>query len=83
MKKDNDTTNATLLTRPQFGEAVFQAVKSELTSRGFALTSARFDPDYPISLRQIHYIRRGEFNVAILKRLPFIRYEEKFEIIEK
>mgnify|MGYP003466566801 FL=1 len=76
-------SNAKLLTRPQFGEAIFQAVKSELTSRGYELTSARFDPDYPISLRQIHYIRKGEFNVAILKRLPFIRYEERFEIVEK
>jgi len=75
--------NKQLLTRTQFGEAIFKAVKSELNSRGFALTSARFDPDYPISLRQIHYIRKGEFNVAILKRLPFIRYEEKFEIVEK
>jgi hypothetical protein len=72
-----------LLTRPQFGEAVFQAVKSELISRGFALTSARFDPNYPISLRQLHYIRKGAFNVAILKRLPFIEYNEHFEIVEK
>lgn len=76
-------SNAKLLTRPQFGEAIFQTVKSELISRGFALTSARFDPNYPISLRQLHYIRKGEFNVAILKRLPFIQYKEKFEIIEK
>ena len=75
--------NKQLLTRTQFGEAIFKDVKSELNSRGFALTSARFDPDYPISLRQIHYIRKGEFNVAILKRLPFIRYEENFEIVEK
>lgn len=72
-----------LLTRQEFGSKVFESVKSDLKSRGFALTSAKFDPDYPISLRQIHYIRKGEFNVAILKRLPFIEYTERFEIIEK
>ena len=68
------------MTRAEFGETVFQAIKSELKSRGFALWAPRFDPDYPISLRAIHNIRRGQFKISTLNSLPGIQVEEWFLI---
>lgn len=66
------------LTRAEFGEAVFQAIKSDLISRGFALWKPKFDPDYPISLRAINNIRKGQFRVETLNSLPGIVVEEWF-----
>lgn len=66
------------LTRSEFSEAVFQAIKAEITSRGFSLWLPNFDPDYPISLRQVHNIRKGEFNFATLEKLPGIKVEQWF-----
>lgn len=71
-----------LLTRAQFGEAVFQAIKADLTSRGFALWAPRFDPDYPIGLRQIHNIRKGRFEIKTLQKLECIKVEEWFCVSE-
>ena len=69
-----------LLTRSQFGEAVFQAIKAEIEGRGFSLWAPNFDPDYPISLRQIHNIRRGEFKISTLNTLPGIEVDEFFRL---
>lgn len=66
------------LTRQEFGEAVFQAIKVDLISRGFALWKPKFDPDYPISLRAINNIRTGQFRVETLNSLPGIKVEEWF-----
>lgn len=66
------------LTRAEFGEAVFQAIKSDLISRGFALWQPKFDPDYPIGLRQIANIRKGKFEIKTLQKLPGINVEEWF-----
>lgn len=68
------------LTRTEFGEAVFQAIKAELKSRGFALWLPNFDPNYPISLRAIHNIRKGSFSVKTLNELPGIKVDEWFTI---
>ena len=70
------------LTRKEFSEAIFQAIKAELESRGFSLWQPNFDPDYPISLRAIHNIRRGQFTVKTLNSLPGIHVEEWFSISE-
>lgn len=66
------------LTRAEFGEAVFQTIKADLISRGFALWKPKFDPDYPISLRAINNIRTGQFRVETLNSLPGIKVEEWF-----
>ena len=70
----------TLLTRQEFGEAIYQAIKAEIESRGFSLWVENFDPDYPIGLRQIGYIRKGRFKIETLRRLPGIRVGEYFTI---
>lgn len=67
-----------LLNRIEFGEAVFHAIKSDLESRGFALWQPKFDPDYPIKLRQIHNIRKGNFEIKTLQKLQCIQVEEWF-----
>lgn len=69
-----------LLTRAEFGEQIYQAIKAEIESRGFSLWVENFDPDYPIGLRQIGYIRKGRFKIETLRRLPGIRVEEYFTI---
>lgn len=69
------------LNRAEFSEVVFQAIKTELTSRGFALWGPKFDPNYPISLRQIHNIRKGLFKIETLNQLPGIAVEEWFCIL--
>ena len=69
------------LTRAQFGEAVFQAAKAEIESRGFALWLPRFDPNYPISLRALSNIRKGQFKIETINTLPGIRVEEWFCIL--
>lgn len=69
-----------LLTRAEFGEQVYQAIKAEIESRGFSLWVENFDPDYPIGLRQIGYIRKGRFKIETLRKLPGIRVEEYFTI---
>lgn len=66
------------LTRSEFGEAVFQAIKADLISRGFALWEPKFDPNYPVSLRQIANIRNGQFRLETLNSLPGIKVEEWF-----
>jgi len=66
------------LTRAEFGERVFQAIKAEITGRGFSLWQPNFDPDYPISLRAIANIRKGKFEMKTLKKLPNIQVEEWF-----
>jgi hypothetical protein len=66
------------LTRSEFGEAVFQQIKAEITSRGFSLWQPNFDPDYPISLRTINNIRKGQFRAEALNSLPGIKVEEWF-----
>ncbi len=66
------------LTRAEFGEAVFQKIKADLISRGFALWKPRFDPEYPISLRAINNIRKGQFRLETLNSLPGINVEEWF-----
>ncbi len=81
MKKDNDTPNAALLTRAEFGEKVFQAIKAELHSRGFGLTPGKFDPNYPVSRRTVYYIRQGEFQVETLNTLPGIDVKEFFGLV--
>lgn len=68
------------LNRNDLGEAVFQKIKAELASRGFSLWGPNFDPDYPISLRAIHNIRRGQFKISTLNSLPGILVEELFAI---
>jgi hypothetical protein len=66
------------LTRAEFGERIFQAIKAEITSRGFSLWQPNFDPDYPISLRAINNIRKGQFRAETLNSLPGIKVEEWF-----
>lgn len=66
------------LSRAEFGEAIFQKIKAEITGRGFSLWQPNFDPDYPISLRAINNIRKGQFRVETLNSLPGIKVEEWF-----
>ena len=66
------------LTRRELGEAVFQAAKAEIESRGFSLWQRGFDPDYPVSLRTLSNIRNGEFKTETLNKLPGIQVEERF-----
>lgn len=66
------------LTREEFGEAVFQAAKSEIESRGYSLWAPRFDPDYPVSLRQLSNIRKGKFDIKTVQKLPGIKAQELF-----
>ena len=66
------------LNRAEFGERVFQAIKAEITSREFSLWQPNFDPDYPVSLRQIHNIKNGKFEIKTLQKLPGIQVEEWF-----
>lgn len=66
------------LTRAKFGEAVFQAIKADLISRGFSLWQPNFDPEYPVSLRQIANIRKGKFEIKTLQKLPGVQVEEWF-----
>lgn len=70
------------LTRSEFGEAVFQKIKAELKSRGFSLWQPNFDPNYPISLRAINNIRRGQFKISTINSLPGIQAEEWFCIAD-
>ena len=73
-----NTTSKYYLTRLELSEAVFQANKAEIKSRGFSLWQPKFDPDYPIGLRQIHNIRKGHFEIKTLQKLPGIQVEERF-----
>jgi hypothetical protein len=66
------------LTRAEFGERIFQAIKAEITSRGFSLWAPNFDPNYPVSLRAIANIRKGKFEIKTLQKLPGIQVEEWF-----
>ena len=68
------------LKKEEFSEAIFQAIKAEIESRGFSLWPPNFDPEYPISLRAIYNIRKGQFKVSTLNSLPGIRVEEWFSI---
>ena len=72
------TNEKTYLTRSEFSERVFQAIKSDLESRGFSLWVENFDPAYPVSLRTVHNIRKGLFKMDVLRRLPGIEVEEWF-----
>jgi len=69
-----------LLTRQEFGEAVYQIVKAEIESRGFRLWAPRFDPNYPCSLRTVGNIRKGIFDIETVRKLPGIRVEERFTV---
>lgn len=69
------------LTRAEFGEAIFQKIKAEITSRGFSLWQPNFDPNYPISLRAINNIRKGQFRIETLNSLPGIQVEEWFCVL--
>ena len=80
MQKDSAPPPKNLLTRAEFGEAIYQAVKAEIESRGFSLWVENFDPEYPISLRTIGYIRKGRFDIETLRRLPGVKVEEWFTI---
>lgn len=71
------------LTRAEFSERVFQTIKADIESRGFALWVENFDPNYPVSLRTIHNIRKGMFKFEQLKKLPGIEAEEWFCLREK
>lgn len=71
-----------LLSREKFGEIVFQAIKAEVIGRGFSLWEPHFDPAYPISLRHLHNIKKGMFDIKTLNTLPGIKVEEWFCIIE-
>ena len=66
------------LNRLEFGEVVFQAIKAEITSRGFSLWGPNFDPDYPMSLRMIYEVRKGRFDIRTIQKLPGIKVEEWF-----
>jgi|GEM_PF-6879998 len=66
------------LTRAEFGEAIFWAIKAEIKSRGFSLWQPNFDPDYPVSLRAIANYRKGKFEIKTLQKLPGIKVEEWF-----
>ena len=68
------------LTRAELGERVFQHAKAELEERGFSLWEENFDPEYPVSLRSLHNIRKGVFKVATLNSLPGVRVEEWFMV---
>lgn len=70
------------MSKEEFSEAVFQQIKEEIESRGYSLWSENFDPDYPISLRAIWNIRKGQFKIETLNRLPGIKVKEYFEIIK-
>lgn len=69
-----------LLTRQEFGEQIYQAIKAEIESRGFSLWVENFDPEYPIGLRQIGYIRKGRFKIETLRRLPGVKVVEWFTL---
>jgi len=66
------------LTRIELGEAVFQAAKAEIESRGFSLWKSNFDPNYPVSLRTLANIRKGQFMVETLNKLPTIKVQDWF-----
>lgn len=83
MPKEQVTHRAKLFTRAEFSERVFQAIKADIESRGFALWVENFDPNYPVSLRTIHNIRKGMFKFEQLKKLPGIEVEEWFCLSEK
>jgi len=69
-----------LLTRQQLGETLYQQIKAEIESRGFSLYQPNFDPDYPVSLRTINYIRKGNFVVERLNGLPGVEVGEFFTL---
>lgn len=69
-----------LLTRAEFGEAVYQAVKAEIESRGYRLWAPKFDPNYPCSLRTLGNIRNGIYDIETLRKLPGVKVEEYFTI---
>lgn len=69
------------MTKQQAGAAIFAAIKQDLKSKGASMTTGRFPKDYPISQRHCYMIGRGQFNEAILERLPFkcrLEYSVKF-----
>jgi hypothetical protein len=68
------------LTKKELGEAVFLAIKAEIEGRGYALWEENFPPDYPISLRAIWNIRKGQFKVSTLNELPGIQVEEFYTL---
>lgn len=71
------------MNKAEFSEAVFLLIKSEIESRGFALWHENFDASYPISLRAIWNIRKGQFKVKTLNTLPGIRVDEWFTVSGK
>jgi len=71
------------LTRKETGRAVFEFVKSGLVSRGYNLTSAAFDPSYPLSLRTLQDMRNGKFTESTLQKIPGIEVSVLFSITFK
>jgi len=76
--KRGGTMKKEYLNRAEFGEAIFCAIKAEITSRGFSLWQPNFDPEYPISLRTINNIRNGKYKIDTLNSLPGIKVMEWF-----
>ena len=70
----------TLLTRQQLGEAIYQQIKADIENRGYSLYQPNFDPNYPVSLRTINYIRQGIFSVDRVNKLPGVEVSEFFTI---
>lgn len=79
--KQNSMSKPNLLTRAEFGEAIFQKIKAEIESRGHSLWPKNFPPDYPVSRRVLYDIKRGHFKIETLNRLPGIEVREWFEIL--
>lgn len=69
-----------LLTRTEFGEAVYQAAKAEIESRGYSLWVKNFPPDYPVSLRQLANIRKGKFDIKTVSKIPGVNVAEWFTL---
>lgn len=78
MAKKEYSEPAEYLTRAEFSQRVFLAIKAEIESRGFSLWDENYDPNYPISLRAIWDIRRGHFKLKTLNVLPGIEAKEFF-----
>ena len=59
------------MTKQEAGREIFEAIETDIKSRGAAMSANKFPADYPVTRRTCYNIRNGVFDERVLLRLPF------------
>ena len=70
------------MTKKELGQTAYKIIAAQVKDQGGSLTPEGMPKNYPISLRQINYIKTGFFRASILAKIG-IEVQEDYKILKQ